>query len=448
MWLNRTSEIRNKENYQSYSKAFGGEGELKVIIWLVGICVALILVSFLPWTQNIQASGIITTRLPEQRPQQINTIISGRVDKWYVKEGDMVNKGDTLLKLTEVKESYLDPELLKRTEEQLKAKEGTVDFYRQKVTAVQNQLSALYQSRELKLEQIRNKLKQSLLYIENDSMALEAVKIELKIAQDQFNRQKELYQKGLKSLTELEQRKQSLQNSESKHAIAVNKLLNARNELLNTRIELNSMDREYSEKIAKSSSDKFSSLSEISTGEGEIAKLKNQFSNYAIRNAFYFIVAPQDGQVTQTISAGIGEIVKEGETIIKIVPRNFQYAVEMYVKPVDFPLISLNQKVRFQFDGWPSIVFSGWQNVSYGTFGGKVVAIDNSISENGKFRILVAEDTTEVAWPSALKAGGGAIGMALLKDVPIWYELWRKMNGFPPDFYQAVNTKSSNKKSK
>ena len=279
-------------------------------------------------------------------------------------------------------------------------------------------------------------------------MALRAAKTDLSIAQDQFKRQQELYKAGLKSLTELEQRKQGLQNAESKYTIAENKFANAKNDLLNARIELNSADREYSEKIAKASGDKFSTLSEITGGEGEIAKLKNQFSNYAIRSAFYFIQAPQNGQITKTIAAGIGEVVKEGEMLVKIVPAQFQYAVEMYVKPVDLPLISLHQKVRFQFDGWPSIVFSGWQNVSYGTFGGQVVSIDNSISENGKFRILVAEDEDDTKWPTALKAGGGAMGMALLNDVPIWYELWRNMNGFPPDFYKAVSKKEWDKKDK
>jgi adhesin transport system membrane fusion protein len=388
MWLNRAEDIKHKEEYESYAKAFGNGNDVKTTRWLFGTIVALLLLSLLPWTQNIQAPGVVTTRSPEQRPQELNSIIAGRIEKWYVREGDIVKKGDTILKITEVKENYLDPELLSRTEQQIKAKEGTVDFYRDKVAAIQNQQSALYQARELKLEQIRNKVKQNELYIQSDSMALEAAKTEFKIAGEQFKRQQELYNAGLKSLTELEQRKQGLQNAQAKVTIAENKFTNAKNDLLNARIDLNSVDREYSEKISKVSSDKFSTLSDITTGEGEIAKLKNQFSNYAIRNAFYFIVAPQTGQITKTIKAGIGETVKEGEMIVKIVPQQFQYAVEMYVKPVDLPLISLNQKVRFQFDGWPSIVFSGWQNLSYGTFGGKVVAIDNSISDNGKFRIL------------------------------------------------------------
>lgn len=445
MWLNKDNNflLKEKNEFTSFRKAFDSDGDTNTIKWMLGISLALLVFLFLPWTQNIQAPGLITTRSPEQRPQELNSIIAGRIEKWYVKEGDVVKKGDTILKITEVKEDYLDPELLKRTEEQIKAKEGTVDFYRNKIGAIQSQLQATYETRELNMEMLRNKIKQAILNVQSDSMAYEAAKTEFKIAQDQFKRQEELYKQGLKSLTELEQRKQQLQNSEAKRTMAENKFINAKNDLLNTRIDLNQTDREYSGKIAKLESDKFATLGEVTTGEGEVAKLRNQFSNYAIRNAFYYVLAPQDGQITKTVSAGIGEVVKEGEMMIKIVPQQFQYAVEMYVKPMDLPLISIGQKVRFQFDGWPAIVFSGWPNVSYGTYGGKVAAIDNSISENGKFRILVAEDEKDREWPRALKAGGGARGMALLRDVTIIYELWRNMNGFPPDFYHVTDSKKS-----
>jgi hypothetical protein len=115
---------------------------------------------------------------------------------------------------------------------------------------------------------------------------------------------------------------------------------------------------------------------------------------------------------------------------------------------VDLPLISIGQKVRFMFDGFPAIVFSGWPENSYGTFGGSIVAFENSISPNGMFRILVAEDNTDKPWPSSLKIGCGTQGICLLKDVPVWYELWRNINGFPPDFYQIKEDGKSSLKEK
>jgi hypothetical protein len=99
------------------------------------------------------------------------------------------------------------------------------------------------------------------------------------------------------------------------------------------------------------------------------------------------------------------------------------------------PLIHRGEKVRVWFDGWPTIVFSGWPNMSFGTFGGKIVAIENFISDNGKFRVLIAPDTQDLPWPKQLSVGGGAQTIALLNNVPIWFEIWRTLNGFPPNYY-------------
>jgi membrane fusion protein, adhesin transport system len=84
--------------------------------------------------------------------------------------------------------------------------------------------------------------------------------------------------------------------------------------------------------------------------------------------------------------------------------------------------------------------------VSHGTFGGTVVATDNFVSPNGQYRILVAPDSADAPWPSGLRVGAGAMGFALLGDVPIAYELWRQFNGFPPDLYSApaaISTKGN-----
>ena len=174
-----------------------------------------------------------------------------------------------------------------------------------------------------------------------------------------------------------------------------------------------------------------------------MAQLKNIYSSYDARNQLYYIKAPQNGQVTKAKKAGIGEMLKEGEMTVEIVPTNIQYAVELFVEPMDLPLINIGQKVRFVFDGFPAIVFSGWPTNSYGTFGGKVSAVETSISDNGKFRVLVAEDPEDKKWPVQLKMGGGANGIALLKDVRIYYELWRNINGFPPDYYKQAEIKDA-----
>lgn len=420
--------------------------------WIISIIIGVVIVLCLPWTQNIQSVGQISTLNPRQRPQQINSIIAGRISEWRVQDGQIVQKGDTLALITEIKEEYLDPSQLTRVDEQIKAKDASIDFYKNKAEATNSQAGALETSRVLKLNQLANKIKQYTLLVQSDSISYLAAENQFRIAEPQLARQKQLYEAGLKSLVDLEQRQQAYQDALSKKIGAENKFYNSKNELLNIKIDRAGIEQEYAEKILKTTGDRFSTLSEMATTQSEVAKLKNQLSNYSIRRGFYIIIAPQTGQVIRTSKAGIGETVKEGDPLLEIVPVQFEEAVEIFIDPFDLPLINKGQKVRLQFDGFPAIVFSGWPNSSYGTFGGKIATVDPSISVNGKFRAWVIPDETEKPWPNMLRYGSGAKGIALLKDVAVIYELWRKLNGFPPEYYTSGtnnnNTTSNTKEAK
>lgn len=420
----------------AFSTIYRSGKKSKFHYWAIGIFVGLMLFLFLPWTQNIRARGTVTTLRQEQRTQEINTVIGGRVKKWFVKEGDFVKAGDTLIQLGEIKDDYFDPELLARTREQLTAKESAIRNYRSKASMTEKQIASLRSAREFKLSEISNKIQQQRMKISADSMDMIAAMNDLDIKDKQYKRQQQMYDSGLVSLTQLEQRNQARQDALAKKSASVIKFNNARQEMARLQLEGQGVNQDYSEKISKAEGDLYQSLSQVAGGESEVAKLRNQYMNYSIRNGLYFITAPQDGQVVQAKKAGIGEIVKEGELIVQVVPKTYEHAVELYVRPVDLPLLETGQKIRFLFDGFPAIVFSGWPNASYGTFGGEVAAIENSISKDGKFRVLVKEDASDKRWPVQLKMGTGAQGIALLKDVPIWYELWRNINGFPPDYYK------------
>lgn len=430
---------------KSFSNIYMSHRNSKVKYWFYGILLFLVLILFLPWTQNIKTKGNITSLYQEQRPQDINSPIPGKITKWWVKEGDHVKKGDTILQLGEIKEDYLDPSLIKRTNEQLDAKKGTLDFYEGKILAAGDQISALLRSRGLKIDLLNNKRMQLENKIKGEKAELIAAENEYELAKDQYKRQQKMFEDGLVSQTQLQQRNIAFQNALAKKTTVENKLAQTNQEVLNIKIDQSNVLQEYAEKISKAESDRFQSQSALAGSQGEVAKLENQLMNYTIRNGMYILLAPQDGQIVQAKKAGIGEILKEGERIAMIVPDKVNYAVEMYVRPVDLPLISVGQKVRFMFDGFPAIVFSGWPNNSYGTFGGKIIAFENTISANGMFRVLVVEDITDRPWPQQLKMGSGAQGITLLKDVPIWYELWRNINGFPPDYYQIKSTPEKQK---
>lgn len=424
--LEKYSTVRNLSNRPYY----------KILNRIIAFVSLLALIAlFLPWTQNISGTGSVTTLKPNQRPQTIQTVISGRIEKWYVKEGDFVQKGDTILYISEIKEDYFDPNLVGNTKNQVEAKKKSVESYGSKVTSLSNQINAIENERKLKLQQAQNKIKQAILKIKTDSIDLEAVKTQLKIARTQFNRSTQLNKEGLKPVTDVEEKRLKLQDAEAKIISQENKYLTSKNEYINAKVEIGRIIAEYNEKSAKAESDQFTALSNQYDTEAQVNKLQNQYINYSIRNGMYYIKAPQTGYVNRALQAGLGETIKEGTPIVSIMPADYEIGVETYVDPIDLPLIHRGEKIRVWFDGWPTIVFSGWPNMSYGTFGGKIVAIENFISDNGKFRVLIAPDKDDIPWPKQLSIGAGAQTIALLNNVPVWFEIWRTLNGFPPNYY-------------
>ena len=445
---NNIEESKYRDGFSSLMAVADRDKPVKKLKIFIYTSIGFILFLFLPWTQNVRAPGNLTTLYPEQRPQSVQNVIPGRIEKWFVREGNFVNKGDTIVQISEVKDSYFDPKLIERTQTQIDNKKSAAVNYNEKADNLSDQISALEQNRVNKLEQAENKLIQAQLKVTSDSIDFEAAKVDFLIAQNRLTRMEGLFDQGLRSLTDLESRKLKVQETQAKSVSAENKLLASRNEQINARIELDAINNDYAEKLSKARSDRNSALSTFYDTQAQVAKMENQLSNYEVRQSNYFITAPQSGYVTQAISVGLGENIKEGQDIVSIMPATYDFAVELYIEPVDFPLLRIGSDVRLICDGWPAIVFSGWPQLSNGTFGGEILAIDNFISPNGKYRILVVPDEEEIPWPDDLRVGTGSDGILLLKDVPLWYELWRQLNGFPPDYYINVNGGADSKEGK
>ena len=389
--------------------------------WIYTVVLLFIVMLFLPWTQVVSGKGKVTALLPNQRPQTIQSPIPGRISNWLVNEGDTVEKGQIMLKVTEVKDEYFDPNIIQRLNQELKAKQNSVLAYRSKALALNRQIEFLRENLSVKLTQNNQK-------IQADSNAFAASEIQKQLATIQFQRADTLLGEGVISKFEWEKRKQYLQEVLAKN-------IESRNKYRNTLTDIQALKAEYQEKVSKAESDQFSAESSALDAEAEVAKLQVKLNNVTIRQSYYELKAPQKGLVTRILKTGIGENIKEGESIIEIMPLNYQLAVEIFIRPVDLPLIQKGQHARIEFDGWPAIVFSGWPNTSFGTFGAEVFAVDNVLDESGRYRILLRKDEVDLEWPEPLRFGAGANGMLLLKDVPIWYEIWRQINGFPPEFY-------------
>ncbi len=380
--------------------------------WLLGMLLLFFIVLFLPWQQNIHGSGKVMALSPSNRPQTIETTIAGRIQIWKIKEGQFVNKGDTIAILSEVKEKYFDPQMLVRLQQVITAKQQSLLSKDQKAKALQRQIRALEDGMRSKIDQSKAKL--------------EAERVRFNNFKNQYERNKKLFEAGNIPLTKFQDIEYKYQGSEA--------------DFVNAEIEIERVQADYLDKINKAESDLNNTLSEQFDTQADLAKLRNELSNMEIRSQQYFILSPQAGFVLKATQAGIGETIKEGDALCTIMPQSEDMAVEMHVRAMDVPLISKGRKVRIEFDGFPALQFSGWPSVSVGTFGGMVEVIDYVNTKPGEFRILVTPDQKDAAWPKQIRIGSGIKGWVMLDDVSVWYELWRQLNGFPPSLYKEPET--------
>ncbi|MFM7429415.1 MAG: HlyD family secretion protein [Flammeovirgaceae bacterium] len=388
--------------------------------WLMIIFALFFIILFLPWQQNIRGSGKVTALSPSNRPQTIETVIAGRIQIWKIKEGQFVNKGDTIALISEVKEKYFDPQFLQRLQQVITAKEQSLKSKDLKAKALQRQISALEDGMRTKIAQSKAKL--------------EAEEVKFNNFKNQYDRNKKLFEAGNIPLTKYQDIEYKYQGSQA--------------DFTNAKIEIERVQAEYLDKINKAESDWNNTLADIADTQADLFKLRNELSNMEIRSQQYHILAPQAGFVVKATQAGIGETIKEGDPVCTIMPQSTDIAVEMHVKAMDVPLISKGRRVRIEFDGFPALQFSGWPSISVGTFGGTVEVIDYVNTKPGEFRILVVPDKTDTPWPKQLRMGSGIKGWVMLDDVRVWFELWRQLNGFPPSLYQEPMEEEHDKKKK
>jgi len=84
---------------------------MRVVFMLVlaAIVVSVAFLVYVPWVQTTSGSGVVTTLSPNERKQDINALVPGRIEEWYVRDGSSVKKGDPIVRIADI-----DPNLIER----------------------------------------------------------------------------------------------------------------------------------------------------------------------------------------------------------------------------------------------------------------------------------------------------------------------------------------------
>jgi adhesin transport system membrane fusion protein len=408
------------------------------------ICVVLLIILFLPWRQTVTGTGQVIVFSPMNRPQTIQAQIPSKIRKWHVQEGDYVEAGDIIIELEELDTKYLDNEQILKLQAQRDAIANKVQAIKNLISTYQSQVVSMQSIRENVVPNAELKIKQSENKLLGLRQKVEGLKQNKITAELNFDRRKKLFDKGLASqreyeLAELAIAKATAEYNEAKANLTINE-----QQIDISRFDLNKVGLENQFKVQDIQAKIAESYDKLAEANKNLFKFDNDLVNLKERIDQRTIKALVAGQVTGVKALGPAQTVKKNEIIATIIPSTEDIAAELFVSEFFAPLLSVGRDVRVQFSGYPAIQFAGWPNIAVGTFAGEIIAVDAANLKKGVFRVLVKPDFERIEagkdekWPSLanLRPGSKSWGWIILDEVPVWYELWRVINGFPPSIME------------
>ncbi|WP_372366505.1 HlyD family secretion protein [Candidatus Uabimicrobium sp. HlEnr_7] len=404
-------------------------------MFLFGFISLIIALIFTPWVQNVTGKGEVIAYAPLERRQTIAAPIFGVVTKWYAEEGELVEKNQLLVEISDN-----DPQLMDRLAQQKTALKNQLVAAKSKLESYRTRYIALNSSLESALAIQQSEIQAAIAKRKGTERELDAQKANFTTSALNYKRVLVLKDKGITSQRDMEVATLKYQKSRADVNKYRQELRVAKNYEKASFEKKQKIKHDANASMSSTQSLIASSESDIAKIQAEIAKLSTSIS----RQSTQVIKAPRKGYIFKILKAPGSEQVKKADAVAIFLPYTQEKAVEIYIDGNDIPLVSVGRKVRLKFEGWPALQFVGWPSAAVGTFGGEVAVIDSTDSSKGKFRIVIVPDKNDIAWPDSqyLRQGVRVVGWVLLDEVSLGFELWRQFNGFPPSIEEPDKLKT------
>ncbi|MGZ8374882.1 MAG: HlyD family secretion protein [Nitrospira sp.] len=402
----------------------------------------LLLIIFVPWTQTVTVNGQMSAFTPYERPQDIEAQITGRIKKWHIFEGDQVKEGDLILELEDNDPNFMSPHLLAFLGQRKKALEKAqhaaltrIDQLDKRIVEMRNLVKAAVPSAEARVVEAGNKVREAY-------QKVEAAKITATIAALNIERHKQLSKRGLVSQRELELTIQADTASQAELDGARSNLRAAEEAMKSLGFGRDQVNAEMLQRLLDAEAGRDASVAEAAKVGEQLADVSLRLSNAEQRRLASKVLAPIGGTVVKMAKTGVGETVRQGDTLIRLSPTSTDKAIEMTADGLDAPLLNVGRKVKLLFYGIPAIPLPAWPELMAGTYSGEIKVIDQVDDGKGNYRFWVVTDPQDRSWPeqSHVRQGTKVMGWVILNRVPLWYELWRRFNLFPPDYEERSHT--------
>jgi len=319
-----------------------------------------IVVTFFIWAYYANIDQLVRGEskvIPYGQNQIVQNFEGGIVKEILVEEGDLVQKGDVLIKIenkqysSTYEKNILEIDELHAKKNRLYAQANDKEFVFDKKTEVYNKEYDLYKSdlKQLKLtisvhkEQISQKEKESI-----------EIKSKIKFLRGNFNLIVEeknvmepLVKKGIVSKVEflkLLREANTIKDELEYTKLSLNRILSSVNEYKNRLKEVefefqNKAHKEYNEIVAK-----------INLYSKQNQGLEDQVNRTAI-------ISPVTGYIKTMFVNTIGGSVQPGMDLIEIVPKNKKLLIEAKIKPEDIAFIYQDQNVTLKFTAYDFTIY-------------------------------------------------------------------------------------------
>lgn len=302
--------------------------------------------------------------IPSSKVQTIQNLEGGIVSEIFVREGQVVNKGQPLLRLDDTRfssnkgETEADRNSLEARVERLRAEaEGrepafTDDLKKAAPQVVEDQM-ALYQTRmqrqNSELNILQEQLRQKGQELQEFRAKTQQYRSSLGLVQQEINMSEPLVKAGAVSPVELLRLRRS--------AVEISGDLNATN-LAIPRAEaaVNEIQRKVEESKLGFRSDALKELNDVRTDLNKLTATSRAIDDKVNRT---LVVAPLRGIVKQLKVNTIGGVVQPGNDMVEIVPLEDNLLVEARVRPQDIAFLHPGQPATVKFTAYDYTIYGG-----------------------------------------------------------------------------------------
>ena len=368
------------------------EPDQRLLLALSGLMTCLLMWAvFCPVDQIVRAEGRI---IPTGRAQTVQHLEGGIVSQILVREGQMVQAGDVLMRMsdvqanTSVQQGQSRLHVLKAQQARLTAEatgQPAPEFGADIPADVQQEALSAFRERMSRFQSERQVLSQQHAQrqaeLSEASSRIQSVQAELELARKQSSLMEGLYRKGAASQMELLDAQSRTQ-----------KLHTAENDILASIPRLKAAISELSAKLAESTARfRAEARTELTQVSAEVAKMNLAVDGDTDRLTRTEVRAPTSGFINRLNVNTIGGVVKPGETILEITPTEGPVAVEARVRPNDRASLRAGLDTR--------VLIGAYDYAVYGALKGRLIEVsaDTVPDETGQryYRVLIQTDKPE-----------------------------------------------------